>query len=48
MFWFLVIATIPAGILSLVLDKLSEMIVGENLNIEIIKRTKRIEGKLWT
>lgn len=28
MFWYLVIATIPAGILSLVLDKLSDMIFG--------------------
>ncbi len=35
-FWYLVIATIPAGILSLVLDKLSDKIVGENLNIQMI------------
>ena len=35
MFWFLVIATIPAGILSLVLDEISDMIVGDNLNIEM-------------
>ena len=35
-FWYLVIATIPAGILSLVLDKLSEKVVGENLNIQMI------------
>lgn len=34
-FWFLVIATIPAGILSLALDKISEIIVGNNLNIEM-------------
>lgn len=34
-FWYLVIATIPAGILSLVLDKISEMIVGENINLEM-------------
>ena len=27
MFWYLVIATIPAGILALVLDKVSEMII---------------------
>lgn len=27
-FWYLVIATIPAGILSLVLDKLSDMVFG--------------------
>ena len=34
-FWYIVIATIPAGILSLVLDKISEIIVGNNLNIEM-------------
>ena len=32
-FWYLVIATIPAGILSLVLDKISSYIVGDNLNL---------------
>ena len=35
-FWYLVIATIPAGILSLVLDKLSEVIINGNLNIEML------------
>ena len=35
-FWYLVIATIPAGILSLVLDKISDKIVGENLNVQMI------------
>ena len=35
MFWYLVAATIPAGILSLVLDKISEMIVGDNLNVQM-------------
>lgn len=35
-FWYLVIATIPAGILSLVLDKISSYIVGDNLNLEMI------------
>lgn len=35
MFWYIVIATIPAGILSLLLDKISEYIVGDNLNIEM-------------
>lgn len=30
-FWYLVIATIPAGILSLVLDKLSDMIFGGSM-----------------
>lgn len=34
-FWYLVIATIPAGILSLILDKFSEWLVGNNLNIEM-------------
>lgn len=34
-FWYLVLATIPAGILSLVLDKLAGIIVGENLNLEM-------------
>lgn len=36
MFWYLVIATIPAGILSLILDKLSEKIFANNLNLEMI------------
>ena len=35
-FWYLVIATIPAGILSLILDKISDEIVGENLTIQMI------------
>lgn len=35
MFWYLVIATIPAGILSLILDKLSDFIVGNNIKIEM-------------
>ena len=34
-FWYLVIATIPAGIVSLVLDKLSEYLIGDNLNLEM-------------
>lgn len=34
-FWYLVIATIPAGILSLVLDKVSEKIIGDNINLEM-------------
>ncbi len=34
-FWYIVIATIPAGILSLVLDKLSDIIVNNNLNLEM-------------
>lgn len=35
-FWYLVIATIPAGILSLVLDKISSKIFEGNLNIEML------------
>lgn len=34
-FWYLVIATIPAGILALVLDKISSMIIGENFELEM-------------
>lgn len=35
-FWYLVIATIPAGVLSLVLDKVSEKLFEGNLNMEMI------------
>lgn len=35
-FWYLVIATIPAGILSLVLSKLSEKIFEKSLNLEML------------
>ena len=35
-FWYLVIATIPAGILSLVLDKVSEGIIGEDINFQMM------------
>lgn len=35
MFWYLVIATIPAGILALILDKISEIIVGDNFKLEM-------------
>ena len=34
-FWYLVLGTIPAGILSLILDKLSETLIGDNLNLEM-------------
>jgi undecaprenyl-diphosphatase len=34
-FWYLVIATIPAGILSLILDKVSDKLIGDNLNLEM-------------
>ena len=36
MFWYIVFATIPAGILSLILDKIVGKIVGDNLNIEML------------
>lgn len=35
-FWYLVISTIPAGILSIILDKISTEIIGDNLNLEMI------------
>lgn len=35
MFWYLVIATIPAGILALVLDEVSEMIIAGNFKVEM-------------
>lgn len=36
MFWNIVIATIPAGIFSLVLDKIAEKIIGDDLNFEML------------
>ena len=36
MFWYIVFATIPAGILSLILDKIAEKIIGDNLNVEML------------
>ena len=35
MFWYIVIATIPAGILALVLDKVSDSIIGDNFKLEM-------------
>ena len=35
MFWYLVAATIPAGILSLVLDKISGKIIGDDINFQM-------------
>lgn len=35
MFWYLVIATIPAGILALILDKISENIINGNFKLEM-------------
>lgn len=35
MFWYLVLATIPAAILALVLDKISEIIIGDNFELEM-------------
>lgn len=34
-FWYLVAATIPAGILSLILDKVSEKIIGDDINFQM-------------
>ena len=34
-FWYLIFATLPAGIFSLVLDKISEKIIGDNLNVQM-------------
>ena len=34
-FWYLVAATIPAGILSLVLDKISDNIIGDDINFQM-------------
>lgn len=36
MFWYIVIATIPAGIISIVLDKIVGKIIGDNLNLEML------------
>ena len=36
LFWYIVLATIPAGILSLVLDKVKDLITGENIRNEIM------------
>ena len=35
-FWYLVLATIPAAILSLVLDKIAGKIIGDNLDVEML------------
>ncbi|MGN1298960.1 MAG: undecaprenyl-diphosphate phosphatase [Candidatus Scatovivens sp.] len=34
-FWYIVIATIPAGIVSLILDKIMEKVIGTNINLEM-------------
>ena len=36
MFWYIVLSTIPAGILSLILDKIVGKIIGDNLNLEML------------
>ncbi len=36
LFWYIVVATIPAGILSLILDKISGKIIGDNLTTEML------------
>ena len=36
MFWYIVFATIPAGVLSLILDKISDKLIGDNLNTKML------------
>lgn len=36
MFWYIVFATIPAGVLSLILDKVVSKIIGDSLNVEML------------
>ena len=36
MFWCIIFATIPAGILSLILDKIVGKLIGDNLNVEML------------
>ncbi len=35
-FWYLVLSTIPAGVLSLILDKISKKLFEKNLNVEML------------
>ena len=35
-FWYIVFATIPAGILSLILDKITDKLIGDNLNTQML------------
>lgn len=35
-FWYLVFATIPAGIFSLILDKIADKIIGDNINVQML------------
>ena len=35
-FWYIVLSTIPAGILSLVLDKIADKIIGDDLNLQML------------
>ena len=36
LFWYIVFSTIPAGIISLILDKIVGKIIGDNLNLEML------------
>ena len=36
MFWYIVLSTIPAGVLSLILDKISDKILGDNLDVQML------------
>lgn len=35
LFWYIVFSTIPTGILAVVLDKVAEWIIGDNINVEM-------------
>ena len=35
-FWYIVLSTIPAGILSIVLDKIADKIIGDNLDLRML------------
>ncbi len=35
LFWYIVFATIPAGVLAIVLDKIADKIIGDNINLEM-------------
>ena len=36
LFWYIIVATIPAGVLGLLLDKVVDLLVGDNLNVEMM------------
>ena len=44
LFWYIMAATIPAGVLGLLLDKLIGFLIGDNLNVEMLKTIKASLG----